>query len=133
MTPRKPREAPDRDSGADREEDRDRDAGRGRDREPDLPPPLPPPGAGFDEVGRFASTDEACRNCYNVAAIAYLDDCEARFRQDGTLPDNPDRLRALIGLLMRRIRWNEWGSADELFDDDAPFRAAILRKLHDRA
>ena len=120
MTPRRPRKAPGRDSDADRDEDRDR--------EPD-PPPLPPPDAGFHEVGRFASADEACRNCYSVAAIAYLDDCEARFRQAGTLPDDPAHLRALIGLLMRRIRWNEWGNADALFDDDASFRGAILRKL----
>ena len=129
MTPRRPRNTPDRASGADRDDDRGRDADRGRDREPDLPPSLPSPDAGFHEVGRFASADEACRNCYNVAAIAYLDDCEARFRQDGTLPDDPAHLRALIGLLMRRIRWNEWGNADALFDNDAPFRGAILRKL----
>lgn len=108
-----------------REQDDDDGEGRGDPKNV----PTPPPDADFEIVGGFAGS--ACRDCYMIGAIAFLDDCEARFRQDGSVPDDPDRLRALIGLLMRRIRWTEWGTARALFDGDAPFRSAILRKLHE--
>jgi hypothetical protein len=107
----------------------ERDRGRGQ---PDPAPeslPTPSPDADFMTVGKY--TDRHCTDCYLIAGAAYLESTEARFQQDGTVPTNPSHLRAIIGLLMRRIRWTEYCSADELFDAVAPFRSVCLTKLRE--
>jgi hypothetical protein len=109
------------------ERERDQDRGQVASAPEDLP--IPTPDADFMTVGRY--TDRHCTDCYLIAGAAYLESTEARFRQDGTVPSNPSHLRAIVGLLMRRIRWVEYCNADELFDADAPFRSACLTKLHE--
>ena len=118
MTPRKPREAPGRDSDADRV--------------PDPPPSLPSPGDAWAQIEAFAK----CTNGYAYAerigeeGPRWFESWWERFKVDGSLPGDHDALRALLALAVRRIYWLSWDNADDLIDETRPFGDVILIRLN---